>query len=173
MSSPRHGGGTTTRVSGKDFMSVDSHSNGGNRVNTPRGRRGGSRAREEERQGEQGIRRRHVPHRPGVRERPACRATRSRATRTRRGSRNTGPLNVAPRVGFGPMKLPKDRVPYSAMVDRPPLKLPHGGRIAVWTIVNVEEWSIERNMPRTVLPPPYGQPLQPDRKSTRLNSSHI
>jgi allantoinase len=32
----------------------------------------------------------------------------------------------------------------------------------VWTIVNVEEWSIERNMPRTVLPPPYGQPLQPD-----------
>jgi allantoinase len=34
--------------------------------------------------------------------------------------------------------------------------------MAVWTIVNVEEWSIERNMPRTVLPPPMGQPLQPD-----------
>ena len=32
----------------------------------------------------------------------------------------------------------------------------------MWTIVNVEEWSIERNMPRTVLPPPYGQPLLPD-----------
>src|SRR6266513_4875995 len=60
------------------------------------------------------------------------------------------------------MKLPKERVPYSAIVDRPPLKLPNDGRIAVWTIVNVEEWSIERNMPRTVLPPPYGQPLQPD-----------
>lgn len=58
--------------------------------------------------------------------------------------------------------LPKDRVPYSAIVDRPPLKLPDGARIAVWTIVNVEEWSIERNMPRTVLPPPYGQPLLPD-----------
>jgi allantoinase len=58
--------------------------------------------------------------------------------------------------------LPKDRVPYSAIVDRPPLKLPGGARIAVWTIVNVEEWSIERNMPRTVLPPPYGQPLLPD-----------
>ena len=53
-------------------------------------------------------------------------------------------------------------IPYSAIVDRPPLKLPDGARIAVWTIVNVEEWSIERNMPRTVLPPPYGQPLQPD-----------
>jgi peptidoglycan/xylan/chitin deacetylase (PgdA/CDA1 family) len=60
------------------------------------------------------------------------------------------------------MKLPKDRIPYSAIVDRAPLKLPDGARIAVWTIVNVEEWSIERNMPRTVLPPPYGQPLQPD-----------
>jgi len=60
------------------------------------------------------------------------------------------------------MKLPKDRVPYSAIVDRPKLELPGGARMAVWTIVNVEEWSIERNMPRTVLPPPYGQPLQPD-----------
>ena len=49
------------------------------------------------------------------------------------------------------MKLPKDRVPYSAIVDRPPLTLPNGARLAVWTIVNVEEWSIERNMPRTVL----------------------
>src|SRR5262249_50706831 len=57
---------------------------------------------------------------------------------------------------------PKDRVPYSAIVDRPTLKLPGGARVAVWTIVNVEEWSIERAMPRTVLPPPYGQPLLPD-----------
>jgi peptidoglycan/xylan/chitin deacetylase (PgdA/CDA1 family) len=32
----------------------------------------------------------------------------------------------------------------------------------VWTIVNVEEWAIERAMPRTVLSPPYGQPLLPD-----------
>ena len=60
------------------------------------------------------------------------------------------------------MKLPKERVPYSAIVDRPPLRLPDGARIAVWTIVNVEEWAIERAMPRTVLPPPYGQPLLPD-----------
>ena len=64
------------------------------------------------------------------------------------------------------MKLPKDRVAYSAIVDRPPLRLPDGARVAVWTIVNVEEWSIERPMPRTVLPPPSshaaGQPLLPD-----------
>jgi len=64
------------------------------------------------------------------------------------------------------MKLPKERVPYSAIVDRPPLRLPGGARVAVWTIVNVEDWSIERPMPRTVLPPPQsgnaGQPLLPD-----------
>jgi peptidoglycan/xylan/chitin deacetylase (PgdA/CDA1 family) len=56
----------------------------------------------------------------------------------------------------------RDRIPYSAIVDRPALKLPGGARVAVWTIVNVEEWSAERAMPRTVLPPPYGQPLLPD-----------
>ncbi len=59
-------------------------------------------------------------------------------------------------------KLPRERVPYSAIVDRAPLKLPGGARMVVWTIVNVEEWSIEHNMPRTVLPPSMGQPLQPD-----------
>jgi allantoinase len=60
------------------------------------------------------------------------------------------------------MRPLSSRLPYSAIVDRPPLRLPQGGRIAVWTIVNVEEWSIERAMPRTVLPPPFGQPLLPD-----------
>ena len=59
-------------------------------------------------------------------------------------------------------RLPRDRVPYSAIVDRPALKLPGGARMAVWTIVNVEDWGIERPMPRTVLPPPMGQPLLPD-----------
>jgi peptidoglycan/xylan/chitin deacetylase (PgdA/CDA1 family) len=61
-----------------------------------------------------------------------------------------------------PPCLPNERVPYSAIVDRPKLELPGGARLAVWTIVNVEEWSIERAMPRTVLPPPFGQPLLPD-----------
>lgn len=55
-----------------------------------------------------------------------------------------------------------DRIPYQAIVDRPRLHLPDGKRIAVWVIVNVEEWRIERPMPRTVLPPPMGQPLLPD-----------
>ena len=55
-----------------------------------------------------------------------------------------------------------DRIPYQALVDRPKLTLPDGKRIAVWVILNVEEWRIEGPMPRTVLPPPMGQPLIPD-----------
>ncbi|GAB5445376.1 polysaccharide deacetylase family protein [Gymnodinialimonas sp.] len=55
-----------------------------------------------------------------------------------------------------------DRIPYQASVDRPRLYLPDGKRLAVWVIVNVEEWRIDRPMPRTVLPPPMGQPLIPD-----------
>jgi len=60
------------------------------------------------------------------------------------------------------METLKDRLPYSPIVDRPPLKLPGGARMAVWTIVNVEEWDATKPMPRTVLPPPMGQPLLPD-----------
>ncbi len=57
---------------------------------------------------------------------------------------------------------PRDRISYSAIVDRPRLPMPDGKRMAVWTIVNVEDWSIDRPMPRAVLSPPMGQPLQPD-----------
>ena len=60
------------------------------------------------------------------------------------------------------MTFPKDRVPYTAIIDRPPLALPGGARMIIWTIVNVEEWDIERPMPRSVLSPPMGQPLMPD-----------
>ena len=56
----------------------------------------------------------------------------------------------------------KDRIPYSAIVDRPKLPLPEGARMVVWTIINVEEWSNAGPMPRTVLPPPMGVPLLPD-----------
>ena len=59
-------------------------------------------------------------------------------------------------------KIPRDRAPYSAIVDRPPLMLPDNGRIIVWTIVNLEVWDIARPMARQVLSPPMGVPLQPD-----------
>src|ERR1700676_4284047 len=61
----------------------------------------------------------------------------------------------------GPM-IPRERAPFSAIVDRPPLKLPGGARIVVWTIVNLEVWDIARPMPRQVLPAPTGQVHLPD-----------
>lgn len=60
------------------------------------------------------------------------------------------------------MTLISERAPFQAIVDRPELTLPDGGRLAVWVIVNVEEWSASRPMPRTVLSAPMGQPLLPD-----------
>ncbi|MDE2286319.1 MAG: polysaccharide deacetylase family protein [Hyphomicrobiales bacterium] len=58
--------------------------------------------------------------------------------------------------------LPSDRIAYSAITERPPLKLPDGGRLAVWVIVNVEEWDPTEPMPRTVLTPPAGGSPMPD-----------
>lgn len=55
-----------------------------------------------------------------------------------------------------------ERAPYEPFVDRPRLHLPGGARVAVWFIVNVEEWALERPMPRMVLTPPMGTPLLPD-----------
>ena len=60
------------------------------------------------------------------------------------------------------MKLPRERFDYSAILDRPALRLPRSARVAVWTIVNVEEWDIQGPMPRTVLPPPGGGSVVPD-----------
>ncbi len=60
------------------------------------------------------------------------------------------------------MKLPRERFEYSAVVDRKPIKLPKGARVAVWTIVNVEEWDIEGPMPRAVLSAPGGVSVVPD-----------
>ena len=60
------------------------------------------------------------------------------------------------------MTLPRDRAPYSAIVDRPPLKLPDGARMVLWSIVNLEVWDIARPMARQILPPPQGNVLLPD-----------
>jgi peptidoglycan/xylan/chitin deacetylase (PgdA/CDA1 family) len=58
--------------------------------------------------------------------------------------------------------LPTERIAYSPITGRPPLKLPNGVRMAVWVIVNVEEWDIKQIMPRTVLTPPAGGSPMPD-----------
>ena len=58
--------------------------------------------------------------------------------------------------------LPTERIAYSPIATRPPLKLPNGARMAVWVIVNVEEWDAKQTMPRTVLTPPAGGSPTPD-----------
>ena len=58
--------------------------------------------------------------------------------------------------------LPTDRIDYSAIAERPALKLPGGARMAIWVIVNVEEWDPKDTMPRTVLTPPAGGAPTPD-----------
>ena len=59
--------------------------------------------------------------------------------------------------------LPGSRIPYTAIIDRPPLPpLPGGARIAFWSIVNLEVWDISRPMARQVIPAPTGQVLLPD-----------
>ena len=57
---------------------------------------------------------------------------------------------------------PEERLEYSPIGARAPLRLPGGARMVVWTIVNVEEWDIDRPMPRTVLTPPAGGVPKPD-----------
>jgi len=58
--------------------------------------------------------------------------------------------------------IPSQRLPFSPINARPPLKLPGDARVVVWPIVNVEVWDIFRAMPRQVLPPPTHVTQLPD-----------
>jgi allantoinase len=58
--------------------------------------------------------------------------------------------------------LPTERLVYVPITERPRLVLPQGARLAVWVIVNVEEWDPTEPMPRTVLTPPAGGSPMPD-----------
>ena len=51
---------------------------------------------------------------------------------------------------------------YPSLNARKPLKLPGNARMAVWPVINVEEWDINAPMARTVLPPPQGVTVLPD-----------
>src|ERR1700676_5245713 len=61
-----------------------------------------------------------------------------------------------------PMPLPRERLAYSSPFTRPPLRLPGGARMAVWSVVNVEEWETTRPMARQLSQPPGGQQSVPD-----------
>ncbi len=43
-------------------------------------------------------------------------------------------------------------------MTRRPLALPGGARVAVFVVVNVEQWALDAPIPRPVLPPPAGGP---------------
>ena len=60
------------------------------------------------------------------------------------------------------MRLPRERFDYSPMTSRRPWTLPKGARIAVWTVVNIEEWNIEKPMARQYLTAPQGVATAPD-----------
>ena len=63
--------------------------------------------------------------------------------------------------------LPTERLDYSPISQRKRLALPGGARLALWVIVNVEEWDINETMPRTELTPPTGRSsLCPTRSSS-------
>ena len=57
---------------------------------------------------------------------------------------------------------PRERLAYSSIEDRPPLKFPKGVRMVIWPVLALEEWDMSRPMARMVISPPQGQPQQPD-----------
>jgi hypothetical protein len=60
------------------------------------------------------------------------------------------------------MTEPERRIDYQASIDRPRLTLPDGKRLAVFLVVNIERWDINRPMPRQVLSAPQGASVIPD-----------
>ncbi len=54
------------------------------------------------------------------------------------------------------MNRPEQRFEYSAMPDRAKLTLPEGKRIAVYTVVNIENWDIEKPIAREYVTSPAG-----------------
>lgn len=57
---------------------------------------------------------------------------------------------------------PEHRISYAAPSDRAPRPGPDGAKVLVFFVINVEEWGIERPMPRQVLPAPTGIQVTPD-----------
>jgi peptidoglycan/xylan/chitin deacetylase (PgdA/CDA1 family) len=55
------------------------------------------------------------------------------------------------------------QIPYSPLVDRPPLRWPNGARVALWTEVALEHFEYDK--PGMGLPPSRAVPLIPDVKN--------
>jgi peptidoglycan/xylan/chitin deacetylase (PgdA/CDA1 family) len=71
-------------------------------------------------------------------------------------------MRRAERGATGNAMQPHERLEFSPIVNRPPLRMPDGIRLVVWPVMSLEVWDITRPMARIVITPPQGQPLQPD-----------
>lgn len=54
------------------------------------------------------------------------------------------------------MTRPEQRFEFSAITKRPRWELPNGARVAVYTVVYIEEWDIEKPVAREYVPSPAG-----------------
>src|ERR1700747_1471370 len=57
---------------------------------------------------------------------------------------------------------PRERLAFSPIEHRPPLKLPDGLRLVLWPGLSLEACAISRPAARAVTPPPRGEPMLPD-----------
>ncbi|MBL1141114.1 MAG: polysaccharide deacetylase family protein [Proteobacteria bacterium] len=60
------------------------------------------------------------------------------------------------------MTLPQERFNFSAMPQREKLELPNGARLAVYLVVNVEQWDIEKPIAREYVSSPAGVKTVPN-----------
>jgi len=60
------------------------------------------------------------------------------------------------------MKRPHERFDFSAIPQRERFELPNGARIAVYTVVNVEEWDIDKPIAREYVTSPAGVATVPN-----------
>ena len=56
---------------------------------------------------------------------------------------------------------PNPRVPHELSSNRKKLSPPDGKSLIVHTVMNIEYWPFDKNMPRGILPPPHGKPPDP------------
>ena len=56
---------------------------------------------------------------------------------------------------------PNPRVPHELSSDRKKLSPPEGKPLIVHTVMNIEYWPFDKNMPRGILPPPHGKSPEP------------
>ncbi len=60
------------------------------------------------------------------------------------------------------MKMPSERFDFSALPQRDKWTLPNGARLAIYTVVSVEEWDIRKPIVRQYVPAPQGVVPVPD-----------